>query len=124
MVASDNTILAESFDRFQTWINLYNNYYSCRRWPRFNNISRSIPSRLLDINLASNLPRIRLVICDEVAEDEPRYAILSYYWGGNFSFRFLQNNMEEMKSGIIFGALPKTFQEAIFVARKLKILYL
>ncbi|TVY89551.1 hypothetical protein LAWI1_G003742 [Lachnellula willkommii] len=115
---------AESFGKLQNWIGLCDKHHACMRWARLNGVPRSVPSRLLDMDLASDPPRIRLVTCDEIAENEPRYATLSHCWGGNSPFRLLQSNLEEMKSGIPFREFPKTFQEAIFVARKLGFSYL
>jgi hypothetical protein len=53
-----------------------------------------------------------------------RYACLSHCWGSNPLLRTTTANFEEHKAGISFNLLPKTFRDAIIVARKLDIQYI
>lgn len=53
-----------------------------------------------------------------------RYAALSYVWGESSPFTTTKANIEANKEGIDIDKLPKTFQDAIFVAREMGIGYL
>ncbi|GME63354.1 heterokaryon incompatibility protein [Neofusicoccum parvum] len=52
------------------------------------------------------------------------YATLSHSWGHTQSLRLIQNNLEILQNGINIETLPRTFQHAVCVARKLGLRYL
>lgn len=61
----------------------------------------------------------------EPAEGElGRYAALSYVWGESSPYATTRANIEANKKGIVIEQLPKTFQDAILVAREMGIEYL
>lgn len=52
------------------------------------------------------------------------YIALSHCWGNTRPLELTQKTYERLKSGIAMTLLPKTFQDAIVVARKLQVQYL
>ncbi|KAF1946557.1 HET-domain-containing protein, partial [Clathrospora elynae] len=86
--------------------------------------SQYTPSRLLDIML-DDPETVKLVELHPGPGAAPRYACLSHCWGQTRSKHItrvstLANNLH----GIPVSELPKTFQEAIDIARALEIRYL
>lgn len=79
----------------------------------------SYPSRLLSI--AAN--PIQIVITAGWI-DRPLYATLSHSWGKNEFETLKSTNIEDLKHGIPNRMLPKTFSEAIQIARAVGIAYL
>jgi hypothetical protein len=94
---------------------------------------RFVPSRLLDV---SDGDLIRLLEHDEIQDVsdsnalQVRYATLSYCWGdqrqsGQLPMQTTQDNRKtHTEIGISLQSMPQTFQDAILVARKLRIPYL
>jgi hypothetical protein len=62
----------------------------------------------------------------KTAEEFPRvpYATLSHCWGGASFLHLTRASLPNFSNGISLIDLPKTFREAIFVARRLDIRYL
>lgn len=95
--------------------------------------TRFVPSRLLDV---SDGDLIRLLEHDEIRDvsdpnaPQVRYATLSYCWGDQRQSHQLpmqttqDNHGTHNETGISIQSMPQTFQDAISVARKLKIPYL
>lgn len=83
-----------------------------------------LPRRLLDLN-NSDLSQVRLSLNREERENVPFWT-LSYKWGPNpESMKQLTRlGMDAMARSINISALPRIFQEAIEVTRKLGIRYL
>lgn len=52
------------------------------------------------------------------------YAALSYCWGGHLPLRTTRLNVDKHRDAISWTALPRTFQDAISVTRKLSISYI
>ena len=84
-----------------------------------------LPTRLLDISLPQDSP-IFLVYTRNlpVSSEVPLYATLSHCWGEKKPLRTLLSNVNSFHNGIPFGGLPRTFQDAISVARELGIAYI
>ncbi|KAK9779972.1 putative Heterokaryon incompatibility domain-containing protein [Seiridium cardinale] len=78
-----------------------------------------LPSRILDISLPDDI--VKLV---EPREQTGRYACLSYCWGGGVNFITSRATIDERRSGVHVSDLPKTFRDAINLARHLGIPYL
>lgn len=114
----------ESFRKLERWLDICDNQHACMQWARINNVPQTCPARLLDLDLMSSSPNVCLVTSKEIVKTDLRYATLSHCWGGNAHYMLLQSNLEELKTTIPFEELPKTFQDAIFVARRLRIPYL
>lgn len=96
-----------------------------------NEISRTIfvPRRLLDIGNRKTTSA-RLIECDKNVfvrywKTQLRYATLSYCWGGSLSMTTTKANKREHETtGIDVHNMPATFQDAIYIARKLGIRYI
>ncbi|KAI0466791.1 heterokaryon incompatibility protein-domain-containing protein [Xylaria cf. heliscus] len=74
-------------------------------------------SRFIDLSQRNGSLDARLVTGD-VGE----YVALSHCWGGiDITCKTTRNNIEEYRNRISYDSLPKTFQEAIDVARALQI---
>ncbi|TEY45377.1 hypothetical protein BOTCAL_0336g00060 [Botryotinia calthae] len=80
-----------------------------------------MPTRLLRID--EDEEYARLVTKEEVVQDSC-YSTLSHCWGDSDISKLTISNLESFKAGISLERLPKTFIEAIFVARKLSISYI
>lgn len=78
-----------------------------------------IPTRLLAIGGTS------LQLQDMRGRAAPvQYATLSHCWGGKDFLKLLRDNLDEFRQSIPHDELPKTFQDAIFIARYLGFEYL
>jgi hypothetical protein len=86
----------------------------------------ALPSRLLD--LRDSTPDILRLFCPK-KKDGVKYAALFHCWGqltdeNKRQFCTTDDNIEERLKGFTFAELPKTFRDAIQVARELGIPYL
>lgn len=81
-----------------------------------------LPTRVLDIGYSQEQDFIRLY--DQTAGQNERYACLSHCWGGVQLITTTKETTEERRRGINLELLPKTFKDAVIVARQLKIRYL
>lgn len=96
-----------------------------------NKISRTrfVPRRLLDIE-DCEAASARLIECDENVsvrhpETQLRYATLSYCWGTSLPMRTTRRNKcKHETKGIDIDNMPATFQDAIYIAKKLGIRYI
>ncbi|KAI4645219.1 hypothetical protein J4E93_006019 [Alternaria ventricosa] len=79
-----------------------------------------LPARVLDIR--GSTPH-RVALYEPTGEELGRYAALSYVWGESSPFATTRINIEANKKGIDVEALPKTFQDAILIAREMGIGY-
>lgn len=80
------------------------------------------PLRLLDISDADGSPQMIKLIEDPPVDT--RYATLSHCWGDALHFILEHRTLHEYKQGIELSKLPKTYQDAIFIARQLDIRFL
>lgn len=78
-----------------------------------------LPDRVLDVE-KGQIPRLHIV----KPGDSGTYAALSHCWGGIAALRLTNDNLHDLKNGIAWESLPKTFQDAIDVCRLLDIRYL
>jgi hypothetical protein len=92
-----------------------------------------LPLRMIDIGDASNGKHPRLVITSEMEptgskNEAPKYMALSYCWGpADKTSRLLKtthNTIDSRMEMIKWDTMPRVFQEAVTVARKLNIQYL
>ncbi|KAF2824701.1 HET-domain-containing protein [Ophiobolus disseminans] len=81
------------------------------------------PTRLLDVGTAKDDPII-LVNGSTCLVDSQPYATLSHFWGRNQIINARMDNIQEFHQGIQFATLPKTWRDAIYVARSIGIRYL
>lgn len=82
-------------------------------------------TRLLEIGVSSERhpKRVRLVHSDDVALHEP-YVTLSHCWGGSNILKLQRDNIDRLSASISSTELPKTFIDAIEVARFLQVRYI
>lgn len=80
-----------------------------------------LPRRVLDVVDFDNGSDVRLW---QSNGKRAAYVALSHTWGQKHTFMTNRSNLRERLRGIKFQSLPKTFQDAIFMTRKLKIRYL
>jgi hypothetical protein len=82
------------------------------------------PTRVLDVN-ANDSREIRLIETGECPGlDSVPYIALSHCWGGSIKTQLTEKNLEEMKHSISADKLPKNFQDAISITRRLGAQYL
>jgi hypothetical protein len=81
-----------------------------------------LPTRLLDIGLAGD--RWRLHITAEDAAHSFDYLTLSYRWGSADFIKLTESSVTEFRAGKLISDLPRTFRDAISVARRFSIRYL
>lgn len=79
------------------------------------------PSRLIDIG-SGDIWKLCLYPQDII--DPPEYMTLSYRWAKAPSISLFSSNFEVFRKGAPISRLPKTFREAITVARRFSIRYL
>lgn len=91
-----------------------------------------IPKRLLDVG-NNEIQRVKLVNGEDLARPDIQgyspanrlqYATLSYCWGDALMLKTTQATEEIHRAGILIKDMPKAFQDAIHVVRKLGIQYL
>ncbi|OCL01472.1 HET-domain-containing protein, partial [Glonium stellatum] len=85
-----------------------------------------LPTRLIDVGEVDCEREPRLVISstETIEPREARYLTLSHRWGSLSMPKLLSNNLENMKQRIVLSNLPQTFQEAIYITKKLRIRYI
>ncbi|KAM0129185.1 hypothetical protein ACHAP3_007916 [Botrytis cinerea] len=81
-----------------------------------------MPTRLLRIDEDEKCAR--LVVTKEEVVQVSHYSTLSHCWGNSDILKLTISNLESFKAGISLERLPKSFIEAISVARTLSIPYI
>jgi hypothetical protein len=82
--------------------------------------STSLPLRVIDVGTKNIEP----VLCIMGQDEHARYAALSHCWGGLQPLTTTTATLEQRKQSIPLSSLPKTFQHAIIITRRLGIQYL
>lgn len=85
--------------------------------------SKFAPSRLIDVGVEGE-SNWRLCLCPEDVADPPDYMTLSYRWAQNPAVVLRSSTIEDFRRGSPIDGLPKTFREAITVARRFSVRYL
>lgn len=116
------TNLDENLCRVQQWLQKCDEEHKlCRASPDH------LPIRLLDIDTKSP-DTIRLVHYRDLSTDllhKPSYACLSHCWGTSRSKHITKHeNFETNCEGIPISELPRTFREAVLIARALHLQYI
>jgi hypothetical protein len=83
----------------------------------------ALPTRLLDVGFVEGRPHVRLRNTGDF-ESGTRYVTLSHCWGRKPVISLLESNVAEFHTSIPFESLPRTFRDAIEVARCLGYQYL
>ncbi|KAF2787744.1 HET-domain-containing protein [Melanomma pulvis-pyrius CBS 109.77] len=85
-----------------------------------------LPTRVLDVG-DEHSSSVRLTCIDREHTVSGKYLALSHRWGSpttNTLFRTLKSNLATFKKAIEVAHLPKTFQQAVKISRKMNIQYL
>lgn len=116
---SDSTGSAQSYAFLASqFAHCIANHQNCSN-PRIN---QYLPTRLLD--LGGEECEFICVVSREDIRPNAEYATFSHCWGQVVSQRLTRLTEAMLHSGIAVGDLPKTFQDAVEVSRKMKIPYL
>jgi hypothetical protein len=75
-----------------------------------------VPSRILEIKENGS----KVVLC-ELPSTEAEYSALSHCWGTLQPVTLTTDNLEDFRMGVQTSSLPKTFQDAIWLADHLRI---
>jgi len=118
-----NTASEESFEKAQHWIRecLANHKLCGTDGPS------ALPTRILDLGKApeneagGGEPDVQLL---ESSGQSARYISLSHSWGGEQPLTTTTATVEKHKAGIPLASLPRTFQDAVHIARRFGIRYL
>jgi hypothetical protein len=84
-------------------------------------IAAQMPTRLLDTLPNEDNAELRLI---KDFTFPVKYAALSHCWGGCETAKTTSDNIDSMTRSIQLSNLPKTFQDAVYLCRELKIRYL
>ncbi|KAF2762494.1 HET-domain-containing protein [Pseudovirgaria hyperparasitica] len=94
----------------------------CNSWTDRDSSTRHLPTRVIDVNSEGD-KEVRLHITDE--SDKSHYIALSYCWGKPVNpFLTTAETIERHRAGIKVSSMPKTYQDAIHLTRKLGIRYI
>ena len=110
------------FELVRTWLaNCEETHQKCR-----NDWLLDKPTRLIDVNLSGNSRKCYLYTTDEWTDLFTEYATLSHCWGGDTSqmVKLQSTSLVQMQQSIDLTSLSRTFQDAVEIARGLKIPYI
>lgn len=118
-----------STSSFQSWVLAFmwyrvclSSHESCNRKLREQpDVKQWYPTRLIKISRWSN--KLRLIFTKDEQPDEP-YLTLSHCWGKSNFIQLTQSTKSDFLKDIPYSKLPKTFQDAISVARFLGVYYI
>lgn len=116
---SSNTGSRETWDVATRWLHQCRTKHSkCNQAPQAN----WLPTRVLDVGTSSK-PSLRLHLAND-SSPKSLYITLSHCWGQIEIKRLFKANISEFTEGIDIAELPKTFQDAIAIARRLDVRFL
>lgn len=105
-----------AYRRLATWLkNCMDTHPNC-------NVSRSdpkLPTRVIDVSKTD-----RTVALIESQGGTGKYIALSHTWGKSPRLTATKKTVDDLKGGVAVSFLPKTFQDAIEITRRLGIKYL
>jgi hypothetical protein len=96
-----------------------NNHVSCE--PPKRNLAAVYPARLLHVGTGPDSP-VRL--CDASSFHDKEYVCLSHCWGDARLFMLNSETRSTLTEGLDLTMLPRTYQDAIYVTRRLRIEYM
>lgn len=108
----------ECIDRIQTWLrSCIQSHPECKPAEL-----RPLPKRV--IYVGSNSPSDPPRLFEPGNDMRKPYIALSHCWGLDQTFRTVRANLESMKSGFKLEVMPKTYRDALLLARLLSIKYI
>ncbi|OCL03837.1 HET-domain-containing protein, partial [Glonium stellatum] len=105
------------FEQIKAWINDCVEQHSICKQPEFT----ALPSRVIDVGPLDGSQEPKLV---ETKGLFGKYLTLSHCWGGSQPIKTVRDTLEENKRCILWSSIPKTFQDAITITRRLELQYL
>jgi hypothetical protein len=119
MEMSDHAFSEQNFARIQGWLReCEQNHPSCPGKPV------SSPRRLIDLGVPEPPNAVRKIRLVQDLDKPVKYIALSHCWGAYRAFLTTKDTLEQKMQSITWNEFPKTFRDAIKVARKLHIRYL
>jgi heterokaryon incompatibility protein (HET) len=124
-----NTASEASFETASSWIDECKVNHICSKRLALKDIDhydfQTWPARLIDVQAFQqpNDPDIRLIENDGSARFK-KYITLSYCWGKSKTFTTTSRSFRLRKTRVKFNSLPKTFRDAVIIARKLGVRWL
>lgn len=118
----DSTSSEETFLRAEQWLDKCVTKHTHCNGKKLS--PQWFPTRLLYLESEDKSDgALRLI---ETIDDKPTgpYVTLSHCWGGASFLQLTQHNIDIFRQGVALQHLPKTFTDAIAVARRLKISYI
>ncbi|TEA11824.1 hypothetical protein C8034_v007113 [Colletotrichum sidae] len=110
---SARTDSRESLGHLKSWIKGCDRSHSC-----FDEEQSELPTRVVQVS--GN--EVKVV---HKSGHRARYTTLSHRWGEDDNFKLTRSNLEgPMTQGLPWEAIPKTFQDAIWLTRQLRIDYI
>ncbi|KAK7413384.1 hypothetical protein QQX98_007761 [Neonectria punicea] len=104
-----------AFGKLKGWLNICDNHHQCVSL----DLSRTLPTRVLDVATTNDRVFLR-----ETAGQKGRYLALSHSWGSTHRLTLTTaNSASLLNDGILLANIPKTFQDAVKIARELNVAY-
>jgi hypothetical protein len=111
-----------SFEIASSWLTeCLATHVQCQQQPH--NAQNALPSRLLDVGAQQNPQVLRLRETRSLGTNIA-YLTLSHCWGKTDSLKLTCESRAAMCESIPLGILPKTFQDAVLITRRLQYRYL
>ena len=114
------------FSILKEWLQDCGKRHTCvKRHPDLEFAEKELPTRVLDVHSQEDPSKLRVYESKE--KECGKYMALSHRWGENKDRKPLSmtnENHDDFLKSINFKDLPKTFQDAVDVTRKLSIQYL
>jgi hypothetical protein len=106
-----NTGAASCQSLLESWLDQCNNHDICviQQQP-------FLPTRLLDLGEVEVNGKVHLVLSANL-DQMARYVTLSHCWGENVPLQLNEETKQKMFQGFDYNSMPRTFQDAIQVAR-------
>ena len=84
------------------------------------------PKRLIDTGPLDDNPALRLIECSDGDGERVKYCALSYCWGERREKNYMttRETYQVRRNGITFEELPRTFRDAVVIARRVGCRYL
>ncbi|KAH8647687.1 hypothetical protein BX600DRAFT_518114 [Xylariales sp. PMI_506] len=119
----------QQFELLRQWLRACDRNHECWPWETTEKPGLpSMPTRVIDVGHGSTTAAPTLRLVEPAATGlRARYAALSHCWGAipdSAKFRALRGNLEQIKQGIEYARLPRTFRDAVRAVRALGIRYL
>lgn len=106
------------FHQIRDWIRQCEQYHGrCPKQPT------TAPHRLLDVGDPERPLEQRTIRLVQGVQERVKYIALSHCWGVEQNFSTTTLSLERRIKSISWDDLPKTYQDTIFVARKLEVRY-